>query len=52
MIRIKTDRRTKDGRVNLKITAEMYYKIREHNSSLIKFVKGDGAYIMGMKVVF
>lgn len=37
---------------NLKITAEMYYKIMEHNPSLIKFIKGDGAYIMGMRVVF
>lgn len=37
---------------NLKITAKMYYDIRAYNKSLIKFIKGDGAYILGMKVVF
>lgn len=37
---------------NVKMTAEMYYKIRAYNSDVIKFIKDDGAYIMGMKVVF
>ena len=37
---------------NLKMTVDMYYKIREYNPNLIKFEKGNGAYILGMKVVF
>lgn len=37
---------------NLKMTVDMYYEIREYNPNLIKFEKGNGAYILGMKVVF
>lgn len=37
---------------NLKMTVDMYYEIREYNPNLIKFKKGNGAYILGMKVVF
>lgn len=38
--------------INLKMTADMYFKIMNYNPNLIKFIKGDGAYILGMKVVF
>lgn len=38
--------------IYLKLNVNQYYAIRAHNPNLIKFIKGDGAYILRMKVVF